>query len=546
MTNRIIIVLGTLYLTCGLATAGRTASKSSPAKQPATKATAPPQTTKPPEPKPVAQVTVDGVTLRLLRVRWAQMKEVSDWKWPDRALTIWVDARSSDPAVRPAQGLALADYVLAAWLTGPDGRHLEGRPVGIVRSIHRPQLGYIPGEAPAGQSVWRYGGADPRWPKMRLEFEYLLPGAPYTRKTIPPSIIEPPRSRPAKPASSPSESPSPPESAPESPWLRRFIIELKADQIDRGQTTKASSPPLATAHNVALEAQLLAWTRSRATISPYPRSDDPEKTRTVYFYTAHMLLRSRDPQKKVSPWSFNLSLQDDIGREYKVTTVGSEDKAFWKPDGTPVGPDEIMMEIRGEAPAEQSLPRSFTLEIAPQSNSFYERDAQFRRIAIPPPGEAVDIKPRLDPTLPPGEEGPIVLRKVCLFDAEHPLSGAGKQESSLPTAGLAVLLKLNPRNVKNRTEVFRGTVRYDTGSESSETAASPVFKARRNLLDEAQNPTGSAASSVWHTIVFAPPADAKSFDLQVRVQEHIQDETTQPLVFRDLPVPAMPENKAPK
>lgn len=131
--------------------------------------------------------------LEVLRAAWATYEEIGSWKRKNRQLTLWVRVTGTDGAEPPDKNFSLSDYLL----DGRIGQNLrpEGRLIvlGSKRKTRRGNLPYAPLEdesrVPAGQAVWRAQTAQPWWPEIYLDWEFLVPGPDIKSSEPPPSLF---------------------------------------------------------------------------------------------------------------------------------------------------------------------------------------------------------------------------------------------------------------------------------------------------------------------------------------------------------------------
>jgi hypothetical protein len=495
---------------------------------------------------PLATITNGPITVRVLRAEWATAGKFEDGTVIQgsmgKGLVLWLDAQSNDPTIKPAEGLSLSDYIIGVSVVGPalPTRPVLAHSVDIVKSIHRSSLPYVLGSVPPGLSVWRFPDADPRWASFKFQVEYLLPGSPYTPRTLPRSPLLP----------------VPPDAhQPDLQWQKRFEWTLSPASIGAGKAFPAG-PIVATARSTAFEACLVSWTSSliKVTVSKSGTNDStPAPPRTDRLYSARVLFKPLRPLNDTTllPMpSLDWEIIDDKVSKYTMGRMGDPNIKYWKVDGTPVGPDETMFEFYATTPAAGKLPHSITINSYPPGTGRRELGSVCPGIVIPKPGEGVTFEPLgarpapLDPVRPS-----LLLRRVRSFDAANLLPGPLPANVTLPPSGLALLVKVTPSLPTSRIRFMRIIATDDTGHNLAPDGLPAVPVIEGNLLNPVESEAVASDTATgpgrWYTLILpSPSSEAKTLKVDLRVHDVIAESGPYLVTFKDLPVPEAAKSTA--
>ncbi len=361
MSNNNLLFASALVLAAPLPFAANAAPS-----KPATKLkTAIQQTRSTPAKSGVLQQVKNGaVTIRLRRARWAESEEVLMWRGRGKQLTLWFDA-VLDPQIVLPKGASPSDFIVNARLLDEGGRAVQVFPVDPVRSLHRFSLPYVPmkiGFKTEGQSVWRVQPFNPNFNAVKLQIEWLRPGHPFNRKTMPPSILE-------------SEVATP--EARE--WLQKLDINLPEQQIEYGavkKNTAVANTPIAQGGNERFKAILTTWRKGTAKII----SGDGAGTSHIYFEAA-LLLRATDPRDRTLSKPVKATLRNQAGENITMSRSIGEASQWFAPDGKPLKANEQV--LSGSFGLTQPLNENhkWSLELQPNDGG---EPLTLRDLAVPP------------------------------------------------------------------------------------------------------------------------------------------------------------------
>lgn len=305
----------------GLAAGHDFAVMAAPSKALVKRKTAVARTVKTPAKLEVLQQVKSGpLKIRLRRARWAESEEVLMWRQRGKQLTLWFDAVLDPPMALPQDSTA-ADFIVNVSLLDKRGQSVQVFPVDPVRSLHRPSLPYVPaknGFKADAQSVWRAQPFDPDFDAVKLQIEWLRPGHPFTRKTVPPSILEI------------KDEAITPEARE---WLQRFEMELPQQQIEYGAVSKTA--PIAEGETQRFKAILHSWRKGTARVV----SGQSAGTSHVYFEAA-LLLRSTDPRNGALLKSVEVVLRNEAGQTIAMAQRIGEASQWFAPNGKPLKANE--------------------------------------------------------------------------------------------------------------------------------------------------------------------------------------------------------------
>lgn len=260
------------------------------------------------------------LTIRLRRARWAESEEVLLWRNRGKQLTLWFDALL-DPAVSLPEGLTPADYIVNVRLLDERGNAVEVLPIDPVLSLHRPSLPYVPAKKDwqaDGQSVWRAMPFNPNFDAVKLQIEWLHPGHPFDRKTIPPSLLK------AKDEAVSNEARQ---------WLQVLEMPLPARQIEYGATQNLVA--VAQARSERLDATLYKWRSGTAKVV----SGEGAGASHLYF-EAGLLLRAKDSRDPVLRAPLHITLQNEAGETFSMGQMQNDALRWFGPDGKILKPNE--------------------------------------------------------------------------------------------------------------------------------------------------------------------------------------------------------------
>lgn len=266
------------------------------------------------------------------------------WRGRGKQLTLWFDA-VLDPQIVLPKGASPSDFIVNVRLLDEGGRAVQVFPVDPVRSLHRSSLPYVPAKKDFkfdGQSVWRATPFNPNFNAVKLQIEWLRPGPPFNRKTMPPSILE-------------SEVATPEACE----WLEKLEMNLPEQQIEYGAVKK--NAPIAQAENERFKAILTTWRKGTAkTIS-----GEGAGTSHIYF-EATLLLRAIDPRDRTLSLPLDSILHNQAGEKFTMSQSIGETKWF-APDGKPLKANERVLSgsFRFTQPLNEN--DKWTLELQPRN-----------------------------------------------------------------------------------------------------------------------------------------------------------------------------------
>lgn len=377
---------------------------------------------------PLVIAHAEGVTVRLLRARWAETAEVSLFRTRSKQLTLWFDA-TVDKGVMPP-GLAPADFIINVRAYGAAKQPVQVFPIDAVKSLHRLSLPYVPGKpgiVPAGQSIWRAQPLDPRMSEVHLEIEFLLPGHPVTNKTIPPSILE---------------SAVPPAAAAlAGQWLRKLSLTIPSDVIEWGRVHHVE--PLAKAQAGDIETTIFPWHKSTFHVISGQGAGHSGVT-----FEAPLLLRalSRTKQEGLATHNWFGEMRDANGVVLPIQIREALDlNSFWRPDGKPLADTEAAAFARLEFDTTPALPDALRAKLPDPDSQWSLRLRHLSNMTrevemvwsgtTPAKGEAQAVNQAFKQVNNgQSQSSQVRLRFWGAYDETHPLQKLAWGESGMETA----------------------------------------------------------------------------------------------------------------